>query len=102
VWWHTLASTGYWATILCQLMLHLRLMIDLRRSLPGGSILTSSGAINLVVLSVERYSCGEVVVVVWRDALDCVVGREEFLSTRSRCSVVVSQSCEQDKCARVK
>ena len=37
-----------------------------------------------------------------RDALGCVVGREEFLSTRSRCSVVVSQSCEQDKCARVK
>ena len=49
-------------------MLHLRLMIDLRRSLSGGSILTSGGATNLVVLSVERYSCGEVVVVVvvWR------------------------------------
>jgi hypothetical protein len=65
--------------------------------------LTSGGAINLVVLSVKRYSCGEVVVVVvWRDALGCVVGREEFLSTRSRCNVVVSQSCEQDKCARVR
>jgi hypothetical protein len=43
-------------------------MLDLRRSLSGGSILTTGGAIELVVLTMERDSCHEVVV--WCGAIE--------------------------------
>jgi hypothetical protein len=46
-------------------------MLDLRRSLSDGSILTTGSAIESAMLSVERYSRHEVVV--WRGAIKSVV-----------------------------